>query len=135
MAAVLHDEGKEDILAQYIAAAGGDLRVRLFKNNVAPARDKNVAFYTQADFSGYADVTPSFGGEALNGDSDAEDDADPAVFTHNGGGTANTIYGWILFNTTTNKVLFGDTFAAPIVLASAGNYIAVTLPVICKAAA
>lgn len=74
-------------------------RVMLFKNDIEPDEDTEYDDLEEADFSGYARVTPSFGSAEVT-DHVARSDADLCIFTHDGGGTANDIYGAALLDVT-----------------------------------
>ena len=53
-------------------------------------------------------------------------DATLVTFQHNGGGTSNTIYGYYIVNTDTNKVRKAERFDSPVSMAAAWNSIELT---------
>jgi len=123
MATVFTDEGEKDVLDVYLATAG--VRVGLFQNNYVPVAGSVLADLTAATFSGYAVGTPVYGA-ATTVANRANAVAAALNFDHNGGATANTIYGWYVFNTTTSKLLKANTLGTPVVMDTAGNRITVT---------
>jgi len=103
--------------------------LKLFKNDHVPAVDDVNGDYTEADFSGYADVDLGDWNSAfLNGDDKGEIDADPALFQHNGGGTSNTVYGAYVVNGA-GDVVYAERFAAPRVMSAATDSITYTAKV------
>lgn len=99
--------------------------LRLFKNNHTPTPGDTDANYTEADFSGYSSVTLTWNAAFLNGDDKGEIDADEETFTHNGGGTSNTIYGAYVENNA-GDVIFAERFDAPRVMSANGDTIPYT---------
>lgn len=124
MANVILQQGSIDFL-NAILATGDDLfSLDLYQNNHVPAVNDTNASYTVADFSGYAQVTLNgfWGSPYINGNGQAEIDNVDATFTHNGGGTSNTIYG-IYVSNASGDVQYAERFPAPIVMASLGDTI------------
>lgn len=116
-------EGKKYVLNSLGPGIGGDYYVRLFKNNHVVGNTSVFADMTQADFSGYADQLPSWSAAADNGSGDAERHTGTLTFTHNGGGTANTIYGLLVAPDNAgidSKVIVAYNFPVPISM-SAGD--------------
>jgi hypothetical protein len=104
-----------------IQAVPVPVHMRLFQNNHTPGVTDVIGDYTVATFSGYpGDVSPTWGTPFTNGDGKAETDAGTTTYTHNGGGTSNTIYG-AYFVTAGGVLVYADKFAAPIVMASNGD--------------
>ena len=107
--------------------AGGKLpRIRLFKNNYTPVNSSTYADFTEADFSGYAGYASlSWGAAFINGSTQGEIDATQVTWTHNGGGTANTVYG-IYITDGSNNLMYAERFSAPISMSTSGNAIPYT---------
>lgn len=126
MAVVLPNEGAIEQLGD-LKALEASYKIRLFKNNFAPVVGSVAADFTVCDFSGYAQVALVDGAIAINGAGKAEMTAAAAVFSHNGGATANTVYGWYIIDTVTNKVRWASLFAAPRTMGAAGDSITVSL--------
>lgn len=94
MAAKIPDAGK--LLALTILfASGRNPKLRLFKNNVTVGAGTTLAGLTEADFSGYGAIDiSSLSSPAIDGAGKGFREILGNTFTHNGGGTANTCYGW-----------------------------------------
>jgi len=99
-------------LVYYLNNIGSYSRIRLFKNNLTIDQNTVLADFTEADFSGYAEVSRNtWTTPATDSDGNAYTQCASAVFQHNGGVTANTIYGWYLIDGNGDLVL-GEKFAA-----------------------
>lgn len=73
-----------------------------------------AAIYTdivQATFSGYTVATPAFGVVTLDGANRASSVAPYMEFAHDGGGTANDVYGYALVDIDTTTLLFFEFFS------------------------
>lgn len=100
--------------------------LRLFKNNHTPAVTDTNGNYTEANFSGYAAFALSTWNAAfVNADGKGEIDATPHSFVHNGGATANTIYGAYVTDDGDN-VVYAERFSAPISMSANGDTIPYT---------
>jgi len=89
------DEGEPTLLDFIKTGLNGELK--LFKNNITPSGTTVLSDLTEADFSGYAAVATDT--TDYNAVSEVSNKAvliatAYANFIHNGGGTANTIYGY-----------------------------------------
>lgn len=123
MANVFLQQGDLEILD--LVRTDGDVlkNLRLFKNNHVPAVTDGNGDYTQADFSGYAAVAlGTWNAAFVNADGRGEIDADLATFTHNGGGTSNTVYGAYVTDNA-GDIVYAERFDAPRVMASNGDAI------------
>lgn len=106
------------------------IKIRLFKNNNTPVAGSVLADFTQADFSGYStvgDATLSFGSITVNGSNQSTMTATGVTWTHNGGATANTIYGHLIYNSVTSKCLKAVLWATPFTINTSGQTITVTV--------
>lgn len=100
--------------------------LHLFKNDYVPLVSSVNGNFTEANFSGYASVALNDWNAAfLNDDDKGQIDADAASFTHNGGGTANTVYGAYVKNDA-GDVVYAERFDAPRVLSANGDSITYT---------
>jgi len=107
-------------------AASKLARIRLFKNNKTPAYTDVYADYTDADFSGYTGYAALvWGASFINGSNQGEIDATPVTWTHNGGGTSNTIYG-IFVTDGANNLIYAERFPAPVSMSANGDSITYT---------
>jgi len=121
---------------QYIPATATDhiltagiTTYRLFKNDFTPDADSVLADFTEADFSGYAQVFPAEAFFKNDTDNRFEHQHEVGVFSHNGGATSNTIYGWYAVGTvndglgTQSEVMMAERFASPITMQESGDSI------------
>lgn len=123
MALVVPDVGEIQSLTELVAAWGGDLVVDLYQNDYTPVAASVVGSFTVATFSGYAQEALAGGAvnPAVDGDSRAFATWDEVEFTHNGGGTSNSVYGYYVRDGGGN-LLWAERFdAAPIAMANSGD--------------
>jgi len=121
-------DGKEDHL-QRIIDSSATVEIRLFKNNFTPDNDTVFGDFDECDFSGYGWVGSGYGAITENGDGNAETVLALCSFAHDGGGTANDVYGWWMTapHGGANDVWFCERFAdAPRTMATLGDIINVT---------
>jgi hypothetical protein len=97
--------------------------LKLFQNDTVPAYTDTVADYVEADFSGYiAGTAITWGVPIINGSNQGELNGTQINFTHNGGSTANTIYGIFVVDGS-GDLLYAERFPAPIAMGSGGDTI------------
>ncbi len=68
--------------------------MHLYKNDLTPDLDTVVSDFTEADFGGYAALTITGWSAAITVADHAKSIANMCQFTHDGGGSANNIYGY-----------------------------------------
>jgi len=97
--------------------------LRLFTNDIAVSPETVLADLVEATFSGYAE-------EALTGQAVAQDingtnfvSFGDGEFTHNGGGTAESIIGYYLVNATDTALLLVERFPEPVPMEANGDKI------------
>lgn len=127
MALLFPDVGENLVLGMITnKTASQDLVLKLFSSNTTPAETDTAATYTEATFSGYAAITlagaswgaPS-GGSITYGSQQ--------TFTHDGGGTSNSIYGYFVTQLTSGTLLYAERDAsAPFTLANNGDNVKIT---------
>lgn len=84
-----------------------NLRLILFKADFTPSENMTYATMpAKADFTGYADVTPTFGAIFRANDGSYATTSGIATFQATGSTTGNVIYGWALVDATA-LVLYG----------------------------
>ena len=112
-----------------------EIKMRLFKNNFTPTRASVLADFTEADFSGYLAVNVNES-DASNGALNRHEKITQNItFTHDGGATNNTIYGWYLEGNSsvnvngvqTRDVIAYEKFATPITMDVNGDRIDVQI--------
>jgi hypothetical protein len=109
-----------------LVAAGGLARIRLFQNNYVPSFTDTVTDYVEATFSGYPGfLSPTWGSAFVNGANQGEIDALPLTWAHNGGVTANLIYG-IYITDGANNLAYAERFDAPVSMSAVPDFITYT---------
>jgi hypothetical protein len=120
MPIILTNEGSVPLLDALRAAFLDGLGIALFKNDIIPTRLSVLADFTEAAFPGYAPQSISIPGPAfLNAQQYAQVDGNMLTFSSTGA-SAETIYGYILYDTTPTVIL-AERFAAPVPFLAAGS--------------
>lgn len=128
MALVVPAEGLKRVLDMWNAGTGqAGVTLRLYQNNYTPISTSVLADFTIATFSGYADETPSFGSATPISGVMTITDSSQRNFTHNTGGTSNTVYGYYVVDTLAGKVLWAERFSASILMQNDGDLVGITL--------
>lgn len=123
MTAILTNEGQQDMLTYLVVNQFPDVRCGLYTARSVYSKATVLANITAATFSGYAVTTPTWVSFGTDVNGKAQYAAPSQVFTHNGGGTGNTIIGYYLFNNSTGKVLWLEDFGAPVTINANGQHI------------
>lgn len=127
---IVADIGENTIQNAWVLEIGGTLLLHLFKNNYTPVAASVLGSFTEADYSGYADQSPSFGSSVTTGGKGTITDSSARVFTVTAGGVSNTIYGYYV---TANPggggevLLWAQRFDASQSMSSIGDSISITL--------
>lgn len=126
MAVFFVNEGRNNLLNVITSESEVNARIVLFVSG--PTIDNATAFadLSIADFSGYADLVWTGAANASIDGSGRGSRQKTFTFTHDGGGTDNTIGGWALVVDDPSgnpKLILAENFAAPLVMADAGNQI------------
>jgi hypothetical protein len=110
-------------LDDYLAAAVADgYQWGLFKNNGTPNEDWTISDITPADFSGYAGLQAFSSWNAATWTSPrATATAADVVWTHNGGGTSNDIYGYYVVDGAGALAWAERNAAAPVTISGSGQ--------------
>lgn len=122
------NEGELDVLTEYLAAKGADLKIVLFSNNLTVANTNVYADITKATFSGYADQTPGFGAAATVANV-ATAAGTQRTFTRDATGAPQTIYGAALVRESAgpvNKLLKVQKFESSQTVTNNGDLIKFT---------
>lgn len=125
MSATYALEGQKDKLDDYIGGAG-TIKVGLYTANAGSGKNTALSHLTAATFSGYATQTPSWATGTTDANLKYNRVGGTCTYTHNGGGTSNSVLGYYVWNDTTGKLLFFEAFGAPISMASNGDTITIT---------
>ena len=123
---VFTNEGEKRILD--FLTAGMSRACMLFKNNYTPVAASVFADFTDADFSGYSagGAALSYAAATTNGGGQSQSLATQVSFSHNGGGTANDIYGYAIYDSVSSKILKAERFDTLINMAASGDVIKIT---------
>lgn len=128
MAVIMPDEGAQkiaDILYSQLAGSPSNVKIMLWKNDYTPDVTTEHSDLTDANFSGYAEQYLSLSSPTTTGGV-ATMEAGSVTFTHNGGGTANTIYGYAVYiYSSPLPIWYIERFATPKVMALNGDYITI----------
>lgn len=97
-------------------------KIKLYKNDITPDETSELADFTEANFSGYAEQTLVPDGTAAIVDGKAQQSFDDAVFSHDGGATPNDIFGYFVVDSTETDLLWAERYAsAPATLNGSGQ--------------
>lgn len=120
-----------DLIISTVAAA--NIKIGLYTARAGSGKNTVLGDLTVATFSGY-----TAGGYATSwaaGSTDANNKwtrvGATVTPTHNGGGTANTVLGYYIYDATTNVLWYYEDFSAPIAMSSNGNAIPITPTLYC----
>jgi hypothetical protein len=113
----------EKILADVLGAAynGGPYVIRLFQNDHTPDPADVLADYTEADFSGYAELDLDGWAAAVTVSGRAQIVATLKVWTHSAGAVDNDIYGYYVVNAGGALVWAERDPNAPVTVDTAGQ--------------
>ena len=105
----------------------GGMTLKLYKNNYTPVDASLLANFTEADFSGYAAASPVMGIPVEVANKAVMQDTSSRTFTHNGGGTSNTVYGYFVLSNPGPDLVWAERFPAGITMAANGDQISIQL--------
>ncbi len=106
---------------------GQTVKLALFKSNTTPVAGTVYTDLTPADFSGYTATGPAtitFGASATVSGKGTLTASSATDFTHNGGATSNTVYGYFVYIGTT--LLWAERFDTSQVMANNGDKLTIT---------
>lgn len=101
--------------------------LHLYQNNYVPVDASVLGNFTEATFSGYADAVIAMQTPAEVAGKAVSIDLVARTFTHNGGGTANTVYGYYVYDPFLGKLIWAERFAAPISMSAIPDIISIQL--------
>jgi hypothetical protein len=122
MALLVPKEGETELLDKCLHDAlsvDETFTLKLYKTDITIDGDITKDSFTEADFDGYGAKTLTRAGwnaATLNGSDQAHSTYAQQTFTCNGS-TGNTIYGYYVLGTTSQKVLWAEKFGTARVLA------------------
>lgn len=128
MPLVVPDVGELYILAAWISGfPPSSLFVRLYQNNYTPLDSTILSDLTVATFSGYSQQSVTLGTPTEVANKAKTVGTAPQVFTHNGGGTSNTIYGYYVVDTSTGDLVWVERFGSSQIMTNNGDQISITI--------
>lgn len=130
MAGVLVNKGEERMLAFLVNKSGYTLRdlvLCLYKSNTTPAEADTLATYTEADFTGYTNITLVSADWTIAAGAPSTATGAAQTFTSTANQAAQNIYGYFLKTATDNELIAAERFTtAPIVIQNDGDSIQIT---------
>ena len=126
MAATMVDEGAIALLTKLKTEVYDSCAVVLFTAPTSITRDLVHGDLTLATFSGYTGEGLILSSVTINGDGKAEMTGDQVTFAHDGGGTANTVYGYAVTKYVDSKLFWIELFETPKEMAEEGDVIKIT---------
>lgn len=112
MAGVLLYQGEVVMLAALVnKTAPQTLILRLFKNNLVPAKGDIDGSYTEATFTGYAPITLTPGSWTVVQYTPSQATYAQQTFTSTAAQTAQLLYGYYLTQTTSGTVVGAERFS------------------------
>jgi hypothetical protein len=125
MAFTTPQEGEVQMLNLILnKAAGEELNLRLFSNNVSPGETDTIATYTICSGSGYADINLAHASFTVTGANPSTFAYPQQTFTLSG---ALTAWGYVVQGATSSKVYFAENFGSAFTIPSGGGTIKVTI--------
>lgn len=132
MSLVVPDVGELYVLASWIIGyPPSSLRMHLYQNAYTPVQGSVIGDFTEATFSGYASVSMTLGTPTEVSHKAKSVAVAPSVFTHNGGGTSNTIYGYYVQDSFTGDLVWAERFGSSQLMAVNGDSISVPGQITC----
>lgn len=105
-------------------SATGDVKLKLFKNNVTVAKTDTTSTYTESTAAGYSSATLTGSSWTFSTVNSVTTGTYPAVtFTYT---AAETVYGYYVTNLAGTVLLWSEAFSAPCAIPSGGGSITVT---------
>jgi hypothetical protein len=105
-----------------VAAVGKPFRMHLYKNNHTPAHDDDISDYVECTFSGYTGGKDIAFAAAVFVGPQSQVVGTQLNWQHNGGGTANDVYGYFVTDQADAVLIWAERDpAAPTHISSAGD--------------
>jgi hypothetical protein len=133
MALVVPDGG-ESLALQYLVNKGTpqNLVLCLFKSNTTPAEADVIGTYTEADFTGYSNVTLTGSSWSVSGTAPTSIAYAQQTFTSSAGSQSQSVYGYFLKRASGGELVWAERFSdGPYVIVNNGDAIKVTPTITC----
>ena len=126
MALVLVDQAENIVLEAIVnKTAPQNLILKLFKSNTTPGETDTEATYTEADFTGYSNITLT--GSSWGTASSSTIAYAKQTFTSSAGSQNQAVYGYYIVQATSGKLMWAERFSdGPYNIANNGDKIEVT---------
>lgn len=127
--ALLVVDGGESLALQYLVnkAAPQDLVLCLFQSNTTPAETDVIGTYTEATFTGYANITLAGASWTITGTAPTSAGYAQQSFTSSAGSQSQNIYGYYLKRVTGGELVYAERFSnGPYLIQNNGDVIKVT---------
>lgn len=126
--ALLVPNAAEDVMLQNILnkTAPQNLKLKLYKNNITPGESDTEATYTEANFTGYADVTLTGASWTITPGAPTLASYAQQTFTSTADQTAQSIYGVFVVQVTSGKLMWAERFANTYTIANNNDAILYT---------
>ena len=132
MALVLPDQGEAILLSLLVNKTSvytqQDLKLRLYKSNTTPGESDTEATYTEADFTGYSNISMTGSSWTVSTTSGVTTAEYPQqTFTSSAASQNQSIYGYYVTQSTSGKLVYAERFAdGPYVVNNDGDAIKIT---------
>lgn len=108
-------------------SAPENLVLRLFKNNITPGDSDVTASYTEADFTGYANVTLAGSSWTVTSGDPTEASYAQQAFTSSAGSQNQSVYGYYVTQVSSTELMWAERFSdGPYTIVNNGDEIRVT---------
>lgn len=113
MAIIVPNESEKSLLDKMVKESSEDYLIRLFKNNLVPDSDTVLTNFTEADFTGYTEMTllRADWDDAITVDKKAE--TNHAEVSWECEGSCNKIFGYYIVGKISGDLLWSERFATP----------------------
>ena len=128
MSLVFFNQGETIALEALLnKTAGQNVKLKLFKSNTTPAETDTEASYTEATFTGYADVTLSGASWTMTGGAPGIAAYAEQTFLSTANQATQSIYGYYYVQVTSGKAIAAERFSdGPYAITNNGDNIKVT---------
>lgn len=123
-------DGGESIALRYLVNKLGtpeDLVLCLFKSNTTPAEADVIGTYTEADFTGYSNITLTGASWTVSGTAPTSIGYAQQTFTSSAGSQNQSVYGYYLKRASGGELVWAERFSdGPYVIVNNGDAIKIT---------
>lgn len=122
------NEGESRMLETIVnKTAAETLTLKLFGNNITPGEADTAATYTEVSGGGYAAKTMTGANWTAANGSNSYITHSAQTFSFTGATTPNTVYGYYLVQSTSNRVMWAERFSdGPYAINNNGDSITIT---------